>query len=123
MIEGPTGRRRWPREVKARIVAESFAAGARVSDVARRHGVQPQQVTAWRRQARAGELVLPDAEDLGFATLVLEEPLVSAEGPATSAPIEIVVETVVVRLPCDSQPARIAAIAAALRSGLTAPGG
>jgi hypothetical protein len=80
-------------------------------------------VTAWRRQARAGALVLPDAEDLGFAPLVLEEPPMSAEGSTTYAVIEIVVETVVVRLPGDSPPARIAAIASALRSGLTAPGG
>ena len=122
MIEGPTGRRRWPCEVKARIVAESFAAGSRVADVARRHGLQPQQVTAWRRQARAGELVLPDTEECGFAPLVLEEPPVSAEEPPLSATIEIVVETVIVRLPSDSPPARVAAIAAALRSGLTAPG-
>lgn len=44
------------------------------------------------------------------------------ELPPTCGAIEIVVETVVVRLPGDSPPARIAAISAALRSGLTAPG-
>lgn len=123
MVEGPTGRRNWPREVKARIVAESFAIGARVADVARRHRLQPQQVTAWRREARTGKLVLPGDEELGFASLVLDEP----PAPAVVVPpgcgaIEIVVEGVVVRLPGDSTPARIAAIAAALRAGTTAPG-
>ncbi len=38
VVGGPTGRRRWPDAVKARIVQESFAPGARVSAVARRHG-------------------------------------------------------------------------------------
>ena len=31
--------RRWPDHVKAQIVAESFQPGARVVDVARRHGL------------------------------------------------------------------------------------
>ncbi|MCE6949530.1 transposase [Cereibacter sphaeroides] len=48
VISGPTGGRQWPDEVKARIVAESFAPGVRVGDVARRHGVLPSQLTTWR---------------------------------------------------------------------------
>ena len=32
VLEGPTGRRNWPDDVKARIVAESFQEGARVTD-------------------------------------------------------------------------------------------
>ncbi|WGF90769.1 IS66-like element accessory protein TnpA [Marinivivus vitaminiproducens] len=123
VVEGPTGRRNWPRESKARIVAESFAVGARVADVARRHRLQPQQVTAWRREARAGKLVLPADEELGFASLMLDEPPAPAvEVPPVSGSIEIVVEGVVVRLPGDSTPMRVAAIATALRAGMTAPG-
>lgn len=123
MVEGPTGRRNWPREVKARIVAESFAVGATVADVARRHRLQPQQLTAWRREARAGKLMLPGDEELGFASLVLDEPPASAvEASPVCDAIEIVVEGVLVRLPGESTPARIAAIAAALRAALTAPG-
>ena len=38
---------------KARIVAESFAPGVQASDVARRHGVRPQQLFGWRREMRA----------------------------------------------------------------------
>ena len=38
VLEGPTGRRSWSDDVKGRIVAESFEPGARVVDVARRHG-------------------------------------------------------------------------------------
>lgn len=36
VLDGPTGRRRWPDDLKARIVAESFQPGARVCDVAAR---------------------------------------------------------------------------------------
>ena len=52
VITGVGGRRAWSHEDKGRIVAESFAAGANVSAVARRYGLRPQQVYAWRRLAR-----------------------------------------------------------------------
>ena len=71
--EGPTGRRRWPDEVKARLVAETFAPGVRVVDVARRHGLRPQHVSTWRRLARQGKLVLPADDGPVFAPLLLEE--------------------------------------------------
>jgi transposase len=47
------GRRRiWTAEDKASIVAESYEHGVRVSHVARRHGLTPQQLFGWRREAR-----------------------------------------------------------------------
>jgi len=39
VLDGPTGRRRWPDDVKARIVAESYLPGARVCDVAAKYGL------------------------------------------------------------------------------------
>ena len=39
VLDGPTGRRRWPDDLKARIVAESFQPGARVCDVAAKYGL------------------------------------------------------------------------------------
>jgi transposase-like protein len=53
------GRRRWSAEVKGRIVAESFVPGAVAAEVARRHGLSPQHLSAWRKAARAGLLNLP----------------------------------------------------------------
>jgi transposase len=41
VITGVDTRRRWSEETKARIVAESFAEGAVVAQVARRHGLRP----------------------------------------------------------------------------------
>jgi transposase len=45
-------RRRWSSEDKARIVVESLEPGVSVSEVARRHGLSPQQLFGWRRKAR-----------------------------------------------------------------------
>lgn len=115
VLEGPSGRRSWPDDVKAAIVAESFAPGASVSGVAARHRVAPQQVTTWRRQAREGRLVLPAEDGVLFAPVVVTEP----PPPSTSADttpcatrwIEIVAGSVTVRVLEDLSPARIAELA------------
>src|SRR5215831_21203138 len=44
VITGVERRRKWSAQEKAAIVAESLAEGAVVSDVARRHGLNPQQL-------------------------------------------------------------------------------
>jgi transposase-like protein len=49
-------RRRWSDDVKAQIVAESYAPGAVVSEVARRYEISPQLLSAWRKAARHGLL-------------------------------------------------------------------
>jgi transposase len=43
VVEPRRGCRRWPDDLKARIVAESLQPGVRVVDVARRHGLMPHQ--------------------------------------------------------------------------------
>ena len=48
------GAHRSPDE-KARIVAETLAAGVKVAEVARKHGISPGRIFAWRREARAKE--------------------------------------------------------------------
>ena len=128
VLEGPTGRRNWPDDVKARIVAESFQEGARVCDVARRHGMAAQHLSSWRRLARDGKLVLQVDDEQSFAALVLQEEAIDSE-EETKTPaavnadvaakpaewIEIVLPGVTVRLAGNSPPKRIADIAAALR--------
>jgi transposase len=52
IINGIGGRRRWSLDDKARIVEETLAPGAVVSEIARRHGLTPQQLFGWRRAAR-----------------------------------------------------------------------
>ena len=79
VITGAVGRRRWSAEAKARIVAESLAPGVVISEVARRHDLRPQQLFAWRHQARQGRLVLP-SEELAFVPVVRT----AADAPAES---------------------------------------
>jgi transposase len=69
VINGALGRRRWSADAKARIVAESLAPGVVISEVARRHDLRPQQVFAWRHQAKQGRLALP-ADELSFVPVV-----------------------------------------------------
>jgi transposase len=51
-ILGLERRRRWSMDEKARLVAETLAPGACVSEVARRHDLAPSLLFAWRRLAR-----------------------------------------------------------------------
>lgn len=110
VLEGPTGRRSWSDEEKGRIVAESFAPGARVCDVARRHGMTPQQLSTWRGLAKKGKLALPEMPETeaAFAVLAVDDAI-----PRQGA-IEIEAAGVVLRLAPDTPAVRIAEIAAAL---------
>lgn len=118
VVQRPRGYRKWPEEVKARIVAESFRAGVRVVDVARRHGVLAHQLSDWRRQARQGLLALPEdaAEGLeaAFVPLALE-PEVSTGANELSGVVIIEMGDVVLRVPGDVPAERAAALVRALR--------
>ncbi len=64
LITGEARRRRWTAEEKAEILAESFRPGVRVSEVARRYGVNRGLLWSWRHQARkqaaaAGRVFVP----------------------------------------------------------------
>ena len=52
VITGAGGRRRWSAAEKARILDEVLAPGAVVSEVARRHGMTPQHLSAPHREQR-----------------------------------------------------------------------
>ena len=49
-------RRRWSDEAKLRIVKESFSGSRLSSATARRHGISRQQIFAWRKAYREGDL-------------------------------------------------------------------
>ncbi|SPL62711.1 ATP-dependent DNA helicase RecQ [Ochrobactrum soli] len=136
LVEPRRGNRRWPDDVKARIVAESFEPGARVVDVARRHGVIANQLSDWRRQARDGNLALPfaaatarsehDGAEPSFVPLAiaaeppepvnrLSLPKMVSDGPMEQGLTLQIGSDVVMRVPDDVPVERVAALVRAVR--------
>ena len=126
VVQRTRGYRRWPDEVKGRIVAESLQPGVRVVDVARRHGLAAHQLSDWRRQARLGELVLPADAMTGAASDALpafvpisvgsDEVGRSADTGRHSGVITIEIgNAFVLQVPGDVPVDRAAAVARALR--------
>lgn len=117
VLDGPTGRRRWPDEVKARIVAESFVPGARVCDVGQKYGLIALHVSQWRGLARKGKLFLSADSAPSFVPLVVD-PLESP-GPVNAmtdtAVIRIEIGGAVLHVSPDCSLDRAAALAAALK--------
>jgi transposase len=100
-----TGRRRaWTAEQKAEIVAESCVDSESVSAVARRHGLTPQQLFGWRRQARRHALGKAKTNGPSFAPVVIEELRPAKDAPIAPADsrgshvIEIVIGAATVRV-------------------------
>lgn len=115
-----SGHRRWPTEVKALVVADTLEPGATVNAVADRYGVQPNQLSAWRRLAKQGKLVLPStpADEPDFAPLVVCDPAPaqsSCDRPsADEEQIRIVIGEVRLELAADTPAVRLAEIVRAL---------
>jgi len=52
VLGGVERRRRWSRDEKMRIIEETLAPGAVVTEIARRHGIATSLLFTWRRRAR-----------------------------------------------------------------------
>ena len=128
VITGVERRRKWTAQEKAAIVAECLAEGAVVSEVARRHGLNPQQVFSWRarlRDAIKGPAPPSDATPAFVPAVVEDEPppaapalpAVVAMGAAqvASAPIEIALGGVIVRVRGEADPRALTTVLKALR--------
>ena len=86
-----------------------------ISEVARRYDLRPQQLFAWRHQARQGRLVLP-SEELAFVPVVA-----AAEAPPDSRPaglIEIALGAVVVRVPPEADGRLLAKVLRAVKAAM-----
>mgnify|MGYP003602691168 FL=1 len=110
--------RKWPDDLKARIVAETLVPGTTVNAVARRHGVPANHLSSWRTLARTGRLVLPAPEDpVEFASLIVGpfEDASREEAGAAGRP-EIVIGAVVIRLEPGATAERIVSVVRGLEA-------
>ena len=120
VMPGPTGRRRWPDALKARVVAETLQPGSRVRDVAARYGLLPHHLSAWRSMARKGTLVLAEADMPAFVPVTLRSDGDGDDGADSDRPSElrISVADVTLHMPATFPAAQAAALVAALRTAL-----
>jgi transposase len=128
VITGTGRRRRFSDDYKTRVVEETLAPGAVVSDVARRHGLTPQQLFGWRRQARQPVAASTEAEAPRFVPAVVEaqlpKPTVrrrsrvrTRRADRTSGIIEVEIDGVTVRVGRGAEAKTVAAVLHALKAG------
>jgi transposase len=125
VITGTGRRRQFSEDFKAGIVEETLVPGAVVSEVARRHGLTPQQVFTWRRQAR--QPMTSEAEAPRFVPAVVgpASPAQSLRGrlrkrtrpvDRSSGIIEVEIEGVSVRIGRGAEAKTVAAVLRALKA-------
>ena len=126
VLEGRSGRRMRSEAERARIAAESLVPGAKVADVARRHGATRWQVYDWCRKLRSGDLAVP-AEALrepAFAALVVEQPIPTplpdhvSRSETRPSRVEPVVDGVVLRVRSDIDADHLTRVIRAIRAAL-----
>lgn len=117
VITGAGGRRRWAAKDKARIIAETLEPGAVVSAIARRHGLTPQQLFAWRREARKQGLAVRSTVPKFVPAVVEPEPTKRQRRRSvpSAAAIELEIVGVTVRIGDRARPRTIAAVIRALK--------
>jgi transposase len=125
VITGTGRRRHFSEDFKAQVVEETLGPGAVVSDVARRHGLRPQQVFTWRRQARRAGLPSTETIARKFVPAVVATAMASRpagkrqrQRPQQVAEgIEVEIAGVTVRIGRGADAKTIAAVLQALRAG------
>jgi transposase len=124
VFTGHGRRRSWSAEDKLAIVAESYDPGASVCNVARRHGLTPQQLFTWRREAR--KRLEAEARPAFVPAVIMPEPTMEparvkrprakrGQTRRRGAAIAIDVDGVKVTIENGASPATIAAVIGALK--------
>jgi transposase len=127
IISGTGRRRRFSVDDKSRIIEETLAPGAVVSEIARRHGLTPQQLFGWRRQVRQSASVAADREAPRFVPAVVDRPTPSrpvrrrrgrqrGRHPDLGVSvIEVEIDGVTIRVGRGAEPKTVAAVLRALK--------
>jgi transposase len=89
---GEHRRRNWSADQKQRIIAESFAPGASVADVARRYGLNANMLFTWRRREPAAGVANHVGESMNIVPVRVVEatPTATAATPGSMGRMEIV---------------------------------
>lgn len=112
LLAAPAAKRRWSGETKGRIVAETLVVGVSVNEVARRHSLKANHLSAWRTLARQGKLVVPEIAGAEFAAPVaLPE---QVEAPVTTS-IDLIIGPVMLCLDAATPASRVAELVMALQ--------
>jgi transposase len=82
-------RRRWSREEKLRMVAESARPDRTVSQVARAHGIAPGQLFTWRRQLLAAAIGDCEGKNGFVPVRITADAVAAASSTSVAQPIEI----------------------------------
>ena len=128
VITGTGRRRRFSEDDKARLIEETLVPGAVVSEVARRHGLTPQQLFGWRRQARQLSAVSTVPTAPLFVPAVVEASLPERAARRRSrnrtrqvdracGVIEVEIDGVMVRIGRGAEAKTVAAVLRALKVG------
>jgi transposase len=127
VITGTGRRRRFSDDDKVRIIEETLAPGAVVSDIARPHGLTPQQLFTWRREARRRQVTALAETGPAFVPAVINQPGRKGVGKATQREgrrrgcrsngiIEVEVDGVTIRVGGGTDAETIAAVIRALKA-------
>lgn len=126
VISGTGRRRRFSEDFKARVVEETLVPEAIISEVARRHGLTPQQVFTWRRQARHS-LANTESKAPHFVPAVVETALPPAfvrgrqrkrtgQASRSSGSIEVEIDGMTIRIGRGANAKTVAAVLRALKA-------
>ncbi len=126
VISGTGRRRRFSEDFKARVVEETLVPEAIISEVARRHGLTPQQVFTWRRQARHS-LANTESKVPQFVPAIVETALPPAvlrgrqrkrtsQAGRSSASIEVEIDGMTIRIGRGAEAKTVAAVLRALKA-------
>jgi transposase len=124
VITGPERRRDWPEAEKIAIVAKALEPGVNVSEIARRHDINPQQLFGWRRRFRAEAEALIEENRVAAVTAFAPVVITATSSPPPPTPalvpefasIEICIGVATVRIRGPADAKTLAAVLKALRA-------
>jgi len=109
VLTGPERRRRWSEDERHRIVAEAFAPGACVAQVARDHDISTGLIYTWRRRLRQ------DLADQGFVEAAMEAEPIEEAAPSGEVIVVEMTGSGRIRICGSASPLLVSAVLKALR--------